>query len=173
MALDRIDLQNLAELRVNDAKPLIDGGQYDGGYYLAVYAVECALKAAIASRTRQHEFPDLSFARKAYTHDLKDLLDASGLKTPFDQEFAKDPDFLDNWNTVKDWSETSRYEAGRQKGEADLLITAITDPERDLVMYIKTLVEQDVENGRTLVEALQKRFPISAAFWLITEETNE
>jgi len=40
-------------------------------------------------------------------------------------------------------------------------------------MYIKILVEQDVQNGRKLVEALQKRLPISAAFWLNTEEANE
>jgi len=35
------------------------------------------------------------------------------------------------------------------------------------------LVEQDVQNGRKLVEALEKRFPISAAFWLNSEETNK
>jgi hypothetical protein len=40
-------------------------------------------------------------------------------------------------------------------------------------MYIKILVEQDVQNGRKLVEALQTRLPISAAFWLNAEETNE
>jgi len=40
-------------------------------------------------------------------------------------------------------------------------------------MYIKILVEQDVQNGRKLVEALEKRFPISAAFWLNSEETNK
>jgi len=40
-------------------------------------------------------------------------------------------------------------------------------------MYIKILVEQDVQNGCKLVEALQKRLPISAAFWLNTEEANE
>jgi len=40
-------------------------------------------------------------------------------------------------------------------------------------MYIKVLVEQDIENGRKLIEALQKRLPISAAFWLYTEKANE
>jgi hypothetical protein len=40
-------------------------------------------------------------------------------------------------------------------------------------MYIKTLVEQDVQNGRKLIEALQKRLAISAAFWLNAEEANE
>jgi HEPN domain-containing protein len=110
MALDRIDLRNLADLRVKDAKLLLESGQYDGGYYLVGYAVECALKAVIATRTRQHEFPDLNLAKKVYTHNLKELLDASGLKGAVDQEFAKDPDLRDNWNIVKDWSEISRYE---------------------------------------------------------------
>jgi hypothetical protein len=38
-------------------------------------------------------------------------------------------------------------------------------------VYIKILVEQDVQNGRKLVEALQQ--PISGAFWLNAEEANE
>src|SRR5438270_11646028 len=40
-------------------------------------------------------------------------------------------------------------------------------------MFIKILVEQDIRNGRKLVEALQKRLTISAAFWLNSEEANE
>jgi hypothetical protein len=40
-------------------------------------------------------------------------------------------------------------------------------------MYIKILVERDVENGFKLIEALRKRMPISAAFWLNAEEANE
>jgi hypothetical protein len=40
-------------------------------------------------------------------------------------------------------------------------------------MYLKILVEQDVQNGRRLLEALQKRLPILAAFWSNTEEVNE
>jgi HEPN domain-containing protein len=135
MALDRIDLRNLAALRVEDAKLPLDNGQYDGGYYLAGYAVECALKAVIAARTRQHEFPDLNLA-KVYTHNLKELLDASGLKATVDREFANDPDLRDNWNIVKDWSEISRYQAGRQKGEADALFTAITDPAHGILSCI-------------------------------------
>ena len=40
-------------------------------------------------------------------------------------------------------------------------------------MYLKILVEQDVQNGRKLLEALQKRLPIVAAFWSNSEEANE
>jgi HEPN domain-containing protein len=137
MALDRIDLQNLAELRVKDARLLIDNGQYDGGYYLAGYAVECAFKAVIAVRTRQHEFPDVNIAKKVYTHNLKELLEASGLKGTFDQEFARDPDLRENWDTVREWSETSRYEAGRLKDEADDLFQAITDPAHGILSCIR------------------------------------
>jgi hypothetical protein len=35
------------------------------------------------------------------------------------------------------------------------------------------LVEQDVQNGRKLLEALDKRLPIIAAFWSNSEEANE
>lgn len=40
-------------------------------------------------------------------------------------------------------------------------------------MYIKILVDENVQNGRRLIEALQKWLPISAAFWLNAEDTNE
>ena len=40
-------------------------------------------------------------------------------------------------------------------------------------MYLKVLVEQDVQNGRKLIEALEGRLPISAAFWWNVEDTNE
>jgi len=33
-------------------------GLFDGAYYLAGYAVECALKACIAKGTQRFEFPD-------------------------------------------------------------------------------------------------------------------
>src|ERR1039457_926754 len=136
MGLDRTDFRNLAELRVKDAKLLIANGQHDGGYYIVGYAVECALKAVIATRTRQHEFPDLNLAKEVHTHDLKRLLEASGVKVKVEQEFTKDPALRNNWNIVKDWAETSRYEAGRQKGEADDLYTAITDPAHGILSCI-------------------------------------
>jgi hypothetical protein len=40
-------------------------------------------------------------------------------------------------------------------------------------VYLKILVEQDVENGGKLLKALQKRLPIIAAFWSNSEEANE
>jgi HEPN domain-containing protein len=43
--LNRRDFQELALVRLNEAKVLLDAGHFDGAYYLAGYAVECALKA--------------------------------------------------------------------------------------------------------------------------------
>lgn len=57
-------LQALAEARVADARALLNAKRFDAAYYLAGYAIECALKACIAKRTRRHDFPDKEFARK-------------------------------------------------------------------------------------------------------------
>jgi len=46
----------------------------DGAYYLAGYAVECALKACIAKKTQRHEFPDKRRVDASHTHNLIQLL---------------------------------------------------------------------------------------------------
>jgi len=48
----------LSRIRLQEAKALLSLDFDDGAYYLAGYAVECALKACIAKETRRHEFPD-------------------------------------------------------------------------------------------------------------------
>jgi len=56
--LDRKDLQELSRVRLKEATALMQAGFFDGAYYLAGYAVECAIKACIAKGTRRYEFPD-------------------------------------------------------------------------------------------------------------------
>ena len=90
----------------------------------------------VAARTREHQFPDLNLAKRAYTHNLNELLEVSGLRSAMDQEFAQDPNLQENWETVKRWSETSRYEAGRHKDEAGALLFAITDPAHGVLSCI-------------------------------------
>jgi HEPN domain-containing protein len=79
MAKSRNDFQRLAELRLIEARFLLDAGFSDGAYYLAGYAVECALKACIAKGTHQYDFPDKKLVEKSYTHDVEKLLDAAGM----------------------------------------------------------------------------------------------
>lgn len=56
--MNRQDLQSLSRIRARDSKVLLDGGSFAGGYYLMGYAVECAIKAAIAKQTKRYEFPN-------------------------------------------------------------------------------------------------------------------
>ena len=73
------DLQKLASLRIKEAKTLLDNDRYEGAYYLAGYAVECALKACIAKKTKRFDFPDKELANKSYTHKLEALVGQSGM----------------------------------------------------------------------------------------------
>jgi hypothetical protein len=47
----RAELQALAARRIREARVLFDAGEFDGAYYLAGYAIECALKAIVIKGT--------------------------------------------------------------------------------------------------------------------------
>ena len=91
MGSDRTLLQELARLRLEEAKLLAHERQFSGAYYMAGYAIECALKALIAGQFRENEIPDKSFVDKIYTHNLTALLGLSGLGEFFDLARHKDP----------------------------------------------------------------------------------
>jgi HEPN domain-containing protein len=132
-------LQKLAAERVADAKALLKAGRWAGVYYLAGYAVECALKACILARlAAQAEilFEDRKFSEKCWTHDLNQLVDLAGLKAALAVDCVADPELADNWVTVKEWSETSRYER-KAKGDAQALYDAITNNKHGVFKWIK------------------------------------
>jgi hypothetical protein len=107
----RRDFQRLAELRAEEAR------KQQGAYYLAGYAVECALKACIAKQTRKHEFPPKhEYIRDIYTHNLSRLLQQSGLEIQLENEMKANPALANNWNVVKPWSEDARYKVSGLKG---------------------------------------------------------
>ena len=127
MPLTRRDLQGLARTRLREAKSLLAAGHSGGAYYLAGFAVECALKACIAKRTRRHEFPEKKEVLESYTHDLSALLRAARLEAQLRHEGQIAPHLQGNWNIVTKWQNDSRYASmGRQETQA--LFTAITDP---------------------------------------------
>ena len=72
--MTRADFQQLALSRMKAAAYLFDGGHYDSAYYLSGYAVECALKAAIARQFREHDLPDKQLVNESYVHDLRKLV---------------------------------------------------------------------------------------------------
>lgn len=132
----RKDLQTLSRIRVREAKALLSAGLNDGAYYLAGYAVECALKACIAKETQRYEFPDKRKVDASYTHDLKELVRLAKLEDSLRQRTKADLWFSDNWNLVRGWSELSRYERYPQE-TAEKLFKAVTDRTHGVIAWIK------------------------------------
>jgi hypothetical protein len=77
--MNRSNFIKLAELRLEEAKTLLDAEKFDGAYYLCGYVIECALKACIAKKTKRYDFPDKATVQDSYTHDLIKLIKISGL----------------------------------------------------------------------------------------------
>ena len=123
--LTRKVFQRLAELRASEAAILVRNRNDQGAYYLAGYAVECALKACIAKQTKRHEFPpNREFVGQVYSHKLEKLLELAELKQELDKDMRTRPALAANWGVVKSWTQNSRYEISGLKGRD--LHTAIT-----------------------------------------------
>lgn len=133
----RADFRRLAELRLREAKVLLDRRYYAGAYYLAGYAVECALKACVAKLTMRYDFPDKNLAQRSHTHDLEKLVDVALLKTHFDIERHSNKYFDSNWNIAKRWSEEARYAVGISASSATELYAAITDPTNGVMQWLR------------------------------------
>ncbi len=110
MSQDRATFQQLAETRLVEARMLLANGLPSGAYYLAGYAIECALKAIVAADFRANEIPDLKYVRDIYTHDLSALLRLAELEQVLEAEKKTNPGLYQRWATVKTWSERARYE---------------------------------------------------------------
>ena len=63
--MTRSDLQLLSRMRQREARVLLVNNHFAGAYYLTGYAVECALKAAVAKQVHRHDFPDKKLATDA------------------------------------------------------------------------------------------------------------
>jgi HEPN domain-containing protein len=134
--VDRRELQSISRIRAKEAKALLDLGLYDGAYYLAGYAVECALKACIAKETTRHEFPDKKRADSSYTHSLIDLVRIAKLDASLQELGRRDSEFDDYWNTVKLWSEQSRYRRHTARAAQDL-VAAVCNRRHGVIAWIK------------------------------------
>lgn len=137
--MNRAELQQLADLRIAEASVLLTlpTPMPDGAYYLAGYAVECALKACIAKLNNQDDWPEKSFVTNCHTHDLSKLLALAGLEAAFKADSAADPDLQRNWTVVSDWTEQGRYER-HSLAKTQQMIDAITDPVNGVLRWIKS-----------------------------------
>jgi hypothetical protein len=136
--VNRNDFQALAETRLADAQALLGGGQWSGAYYLAGYAVECALKASIARGTNQHDFPDKGRTIASYQHNLDNLIGVAGLRTALQAEISNDNTFAGFWGVVTQWNEETRYTHWEQQQAAEL-VNAVADPNHGVLRWLRTL----------------------------------
>ncbi len=135
--MNRAEFQALANVRLAEAKALLDQKMFDGAYYLTGYAVECGLKACIAKLTMRDDFPrDRKFVEKCYSHDFMNLLKASELLNEHELQTQNDPAFSANWAIVKSWTESSRYDRKGQT-EAQGLYDAITQTTHGVMPWIE------------------------------------
>lgn len=135
--MNRAELQQIADLRVREASILLAAGFSDGAYYLAGYAVECALKACIAKRTQEHDFPDKKLVNDSHMHDLGKLLHLADLRVDLDSATQSDPSMTAKLDTILDWSEASRYDRNTKEQAADLL-EAIESQAGGLLPWIRS-----------------------------------
>jgi hypothetical protein len=137
--VDRAHLQELAILRLTDAEALLAADRWDGAYYLPGYCIECALKACVTKQFRLHEMPDKQLVNSFYTHRLDELPTISGVKSELQIRSGSDANFKVNWNTVKDWNETIRYEIGITQSIAKEMYDAVNDASFGIFPWLKTL----------------------------------
>ncbi len=101
------------------------------------YVVECALKACICKNTNQFDFyPRRAEYDKAWSHNIKNLMAVSGVKSAFDAARNADMILDVNWKEAEDWSEESRYDPKGRK-DAEGLFTAVSDPDHGVFACIK------------------------------------
>jgi len=115
---------------------LLKAGLPDGAYYLAGYAIECALKACIARETQRYEFPEKKRVTASHTHDLGELVKVAELQNELLAAAKDDPLFRKYWNDVRQWSEQSRYNRHSEQN-AQELIEAIGHRNHGVMKWVK------------------------------------
>lgn len=134
--MTRRDLQQLAAVRIREARQLLHTSNFSGAYYLAGYTIELALKACIARKTRKYDFPELNVVRDSFTHDLKKLVKVAGLEADLTHQIMADAIFATNWAIVKDWDVESRYRNFTQT-QAKEIIYSITARRGGVLRWIR------------------------------------
>jgi hypothetical protein len=138
----------MAEERILDAKALLDASRWEFGYYVAGYAVECALKSCLLARMVHTAwvFQEKWEAKVCLTHDFAKLVELAGLKDELNNKFAASAAaatggppggaFVANWGTVLQWKPESRY-TPKTETQATELYDAITHDPDGVLRWIR------------------------------------
>ncbi|WP_158793477.1 HEPN domain-containing protein [Granulicella sp. L60] len=134
--MNRADLQKLSNARIREAKILFAAGEYSGAYYLAGYAVECALKACFAKGIRRHDFPDKNRTGKVFIHKLRELAQLANVDADLAVATKFNTKLDGNWLLACNWTEESRYSTWTQN-DAEAMIEAISGKRDGVLPWIK------------------------------------
>ena len=134
--MNRSDLQDLANIRIREATILLKASEYSGAYYLAGYAVECALKACFAKTVKRYDFPERGRADKVFIHRLPELAVLARLKSGLDAARQQSGEFDANWLRACEWTEESRYSTWTRE-DATAILDAIAGRKNGVLPWIK------------------------------------
>ncbi|MFO7904770.1 MAG: hypothetical protein ACQESR_11225 [Planctomycetota bacterium] len=136
--MNRTELQQLSDDRIEDARVLLEAKRWPAAYYLAGYALECALKSCVLAYIDRTGiiFEDKKYAQKRWTHDIEDLVRQAGLTIERDKAADANITLGQHWSIAKDWSESSRYRLSTQL-QAEKLFNALTDTTDGVLPWVK------------------------------------
>lgn len=127
----------LASGRIEEARILLDNEQWTGAYYMTGLGIECALKSCLAGAVKEHDFPDKDFVNAMYVHNLERLFRLNGgLWNDLQADMKNDPKLGINWNTLKDWDDSKRYNIVEEL-ESRGLYDAATESRSGMMAWIK------------------------------------
>jgi len=135
--LNRAALQQLADIRIIDARALFVTGHFSGAYYIGGYAIECAIKSTIASLVREFDFPDKRFATAVWTHRLVELMAHSPLVERFKTERNASTALQASWSLCIEWNEDVRYEKETSRQRASDFLDAIDHPTNGVLTWLR------------------------------------
>ncbi len=136
--MNRAVLQQLSDDRIEDAQVLLGSTRWSAAYYLAGYALECALKSCVLAYIDRTGiiFEDKKYVQKCWTHDVEDLVRQAGLAIERDKAVGSNIALGQHWSIAKDWSESSRYRRSTQL-QAEKLCNALTHTTDGVIPWVK------------------------------------
>lgn len=138
--MNKQDLLSLSRVRLSEARTLLGAGHYSGAYYLAGYAVECAIKACVAKQFRHHTVPDKELVAKFYQHSFENLLRIAGIWDELSREMKTNKKLSLNWTVVKDWSVDTRYRTTIAEHVAKDFVAAVSARKHGVLAWVKKCI---------------------------------